>query len=403
MAAIGYYKDAKGRKLSRILFVNSEGDRKTVYLGDMRKSDVGAVKARVEKLVSAQLSGHVPDDDTTKWVAKLSTPLAKKLAAVGLIESRESQSDGQPALLDAFCARFIEGRSSKKPATLVCYEQARKKLVKYFGATRKLSKITSLDADEFREWLIGKEGVAETTCRAHIKNAKLIFKAAERGRLIASNPFIGHKTAVGEDRQRMAFIDRATTTKVLDACPSLRWRAIVALCRFGGLRCPSEVLSLKWDDIDWDNGKMTVRAPKTEHHADKGVRVVPLFPEVRKELLALMVSPDPAEYVIEATDRTFATNLRTVFLKILAKAKIEPWVKPFQNLRSSRETELAHDYPLHLVVAWLGNSIKVAAKHYLQVCDSDFNRASGKNNTQNNTADVGEGRKSSAKPAAVNE
>ena len=52
-----------------------------------------------------------------------------------------------------------------------------------------------------------------------------------------------------------------------------------------------------------------------------------------------------------------------------------PWPKLFQNLRASRETELAAEYPLHVVCAWIGNSALTAQKHYLQVTESDFERA----------------------------
>ena len=45
-------------------------------------------------------------------------------------------------------------------------------------------------------------------------------------------------------------------------------------------------------------------------------------------------------------------------------------------MRASRETELAADYPIHVVTAWLGNTPRIALKHYLQVTDADFERAS---------------------------
>ena len=47
----------------------------------------------------------------------------------------------------------------------------------------------------------------------------------------------------------------------------------------------------------------------------------------------------------------------------------------FQNLRSTRETELAEHFPLHVACAWLGNSRPVAMKHYLQVTDDHFRQA----------------------------
>jgi hypothetical protein len=68
-------------------------------------------------------------------------------------------------------------------------------------------------------------------------------------------------------------------------------------------------------------------------------------------------------------------NLRTQLERIIAKAGLESWPKLFQNLRSTRETELAEEYPLHVVTAWLGNSQIVAAKHYLQVTDEHFQKA----------------------------
>lgn len=58
--------------------------------------------------------------------------------------------------------------------------------------------------------------------------------------------------------------------------------------------------------------------------------------------------------------------------RIIHHAGLTPWPKLFQNLRSSRETELSRKHPLHVVVAWMGNSQPVAMNHYLQVRDEDF-------------------------------
>src|SRR5262249_13925276 len=49
----------------------------------------------------------------------------------------------------------------------------------------------------------------------------------------------------------------------------------------------------------------------------------------------------------------------------------------FHNLRASRETELAAEYPIHVVCEWIGNTERIAAKHYLQVTDDYFERAAG--------------------------
>jgi hypothetical protein len=65
-------------------------------------------------------------------------------------------------------------------------------------------------------------------------------------------------------------------------------------------------------------------------------------------------------------------NLRTTFEKIIRRAGLTPWPKLFHNLRASRATELANEFPAHLAAAWLGHSTLIANKHYWQVTDEDI-------------------------------
>ncbi len=37
-------------------------------------------------------------------------------------------------------------------------------------------------------------------------------------------------------------------------------------CPLCSLRCPSEILELKWSDIDWGKSEVLVRSEKTAHH-----------------------------------------------------------------------------------------------------------------------------------------
>ena len=65
-----------------------------------------------------------------------------------------------------------------------------------------------------------------------------------------------------------------------------------------------------------------------------------------------------------------------MFGKIIKRAGLVAWPRAWHNLRSSRQTELTETFPSHVVTAWLGNSERIAEKHYLQVLDSHFDRAS---------------------------
>ena len=88
------------------------------------------------------------------------------------------------------------------------------------------------------------------------------------------------------------------------------------------------------------------------------------------------------------------------FTRSIEKAGVEPWGKPWQNLRASRETELTQEFLLHVCCDWLGNSQPVALKHYLHVLDSDFEKAIapaseiGAYSVQQPSASGGNGRKS---------
>lgn len=67
--------------------------------------------------------------------------------------------------------------------------------------------------------------------------------------------------------------------------------------------------------------------------------------------------------------------MRTQAHRIIKRAGLIPWPKTFQNLRSSRQTELAETFPIQCVCAWIGNSTEIARKHYLQVTDAHWEKA----------------------------
>jgi integrase len=220
------------------------------------------------------------------------------------------------------------------------------------------------------------ETSAEPTVRRTCKRAKQYFAAAVKKRLIDENPFDDVPTADRANTSRQQFVSRADITKVIDACPDWEWRLIFAMARYGGLRIPSEILGMRWEDINWEHNRFTVRSPKTEHIEGKDRRLVPLFRELQPYLLdALEHAADGQQYVFDRMRQFQRENLRTQALRIIRNAGVEPWMKTFHNLRSSRQTELVEDYPEHVVAAWLGNSVEIARKHYLQVTDEHFDRA----------------------------
>jgi len=140
------------------------------------------------------------------------------------------------------------------------------------------------------------------------------------------------------------------------------------------LRCPSEVLRLTWQDIDFENNRFTVHASKTEHHEDGGIRTVPMFPELRPLFQDAFDQAEDGDVYCITRYRPYV-NLCTQMIRIVKQAGLEPWPKIFQNLRSTRQTELMKDWPEYVVCKWLGNSRRIAREHYLQVTEEHFKQA----------------------------
>ena len=366
-------RESNGRKT--IQFVGADGLRRSIRLGKASMGDAETVKSRVEDLASAKVTGHAWDNATAVWVREIETAsptLYDRLAAVGLVPKRQAMDE---ARLGAFLDAYIIKRSDVKPATRITFDNVRRNLIGHFGETRLLRDITEGDAEDFRLYLIGEE-LADNTVRRRLGIARQLFRRAVKSRLIASNPFADMKGIhVRENRARMYFVSREEAQAVLDACPDAEWRLLFALSRYGGLRCPSEHLLLRWTDVDWERNRLTVHSPKTEHHEGGESRLVPIFPELLLHLRDVFEQAEPGtEYVITRY-RDTTVNLRTQLLRIIRRAGLEPWPKLWQNLRSTRQTELAETWPLHVVCAWIGNTQAVAAKHYLQVTEEHFQQA----------------------------
>jgi len=359
-------RQPNGRKA--IQFTGIDGRRQTIRLGKMSDRDAGRAKDKIEAVLSARAVNGPLDKATAEWLRGLKPELADKLARAGLVEPQRR------ATLAEFLAEYVEGRRGElKPLAVVNLNRAAALLKEHFGADCPLASVTPDRAEGFAAGLRAR--YARATAGRRIKYAKQYFAEAARRGLLDANPFANVKGGDAANEARKRFIPRDVVAKVLDACPDAEWRLIVALGRYGGLRTPSETLRLTWDRIDWAKGRFYVPSTKTEHHHGKAGRWVPIFPELRPFLKeSFDLAAEGTVYVVTRT-RDAGVNLRTQMLRILDRAGVEPWPRLFHNLRASRETELAGEYPLHVAAEWIGNSAVVAARHYLTVREEDYARA----------------------------
>lgn len=344
-------------------FVSIDGKRKSIRLGKLSKKDADAIVVKVEALLSAALAKTAVDAETARWLGEIPDKLANKLARAGLTSPRQA-AEPVPQL-GPFLSDYIARQTHHKPNTTKTIAQAERLLTEFFGAEKAIDRITPGDAEDWQQQLRTDE-YKPATIATHVKKARQMFEYAVNKKFITVNPFGKLKVPSQADKSREVFVEQETVKKVIDQCPDAEWRLIVALSRYGGLRCPSEHLALAWTDIDWAGGKFRVDSPKT------GERWVPIFAELRPYLED---SFDPEAVHVISRYRDANCNLRTQFIRIIRRAGLEPWERLFHNLRSSRQTELTEVFPAHVVSAWMGNTVKVASTHYLQVTESHFERA----------------------------
>jgi len=376
MASIS--KEPGGRR--RIQFVDGNDKRRSIRLGKCSQRFAENVKLHVEALAVAKGGRVAVEPATLKWVREISDELARKLARVGLIEPRKTTTLGE--LVDG----YIAGRKDVKPSTLSGWGQAKRSLFEHFGKGKPLRTITRADAERFRESLT-EQKLAHATISKRLQFARQFFAYAVKRDWLERNPFEGVTHKSGNPAERQYYVTPEDTQKLIDAAPNWVWRTIIALARYGGLRCPSEVLSLRLADLDWERGAMVVRSPKTEGHG-QGHRIVPMFARLRPYLNeAWDMAAEGQTHVIPENLYLPAAhgprgwvncNLRTSFSKIVDAAGLDPWPRLFHALRASCESDLAREYPITTVCKWIGNTVSIASRHYIQVTDADFQKASKK-------------------------
>lgn len=376
--------DAQGRRT--IQFIHpADRKRRSIRLGKTTERDAERIRVRVEELVNAALFHQPLHNDTADWLASIGAALAAKLANAGLAAPRTAVKAPASSLAD-YVANYRAHRTDVSVGTSTNYQIVGARLLAFLKPERMIHTIAECDADRWLVWL--KNEYARPTVSKSIKVARQFWAQAMRDGLVMSNPFAHLKTPSEVNTARAHFVDRATFARVIEACPDHQWRLLLALSRYGGLRTPSEPLTLTWDAISWERQRFRVVAPKTKLE-DGGERWVPLFPELLPFLEEAFDLAQPEVLPIITRYRETNANLRTQFGRILRRAGVKAWPRLFQNLRASRETELCERFPIHVVAEWLGNSPKTALAHYTQTTEDHYRRAVGEASALHNPVQSG--------------
>lgn len=365
-------RDVKGW---RVAWQLPDGRRGSLRLG--RGSDKRhhtELAARMRDLFAARLAGVAPSAETAGWLARCDQRVHARLADLGLTPSR-----GRDRALVGFMDDFLQKHGHAQAVTASTrkvWGRARAHVVAYFGTDRRVSTVTEDDARAFRGWLLqrpgrlGAGGLAEATVRKTCTVLSMVLRSAVKSGVITSNPFDAVPKSVGGNPARETYVPLEVIGKVIDAAADSELRLLIMLSRLAALRVPSEVRGLTWADVDWSERSLRVRSPKTER-SGKAVRIVPLCPE----LYAAMEHAyhDAAEgevHVLPGLRKHTAPTMP--LLRLLRKAGIGEWPRPYHTLRASCITDWHRTIPLADAAAFSGHTTVVAAKHYLRATGAAF-------------------------------
>ena len=178
---------------------------------------------------------------------------------------------------------------------------------------QRVQKVTASDlARLLRDMRDG--GLSEWTRSSVLRICKGVFGLALRRGVVTRSPVDGLTSAERPKQKNSRAIERldgATVGGLIAAAPTERWKAGLALAGLGGLRL-GEARGLQWGDVDLAGNTINVSrsllpdgSPKPPK-SDAGVRVVPLFPELRRLLVAWQLkSPfsDRDDFVLVTASR----------------------------------------------------------------------------------------------------
>ncbi len=239
--------------------------------------------------------------------------------------------------------------------------------------------MTEAAADDFSRWLATDarvrgessrkpKGLSPATLGKRLSWAATIWRDAVRRELTTRNPFDSVKKPSGVNPDRQAYVPRETIQQLIDAesdsnggrsspCPG-SW---VSGCRANRFRWSGRYrlaeaansYSVSKNGVSWEIVSDGSDPSEILPHLEA---LYAAAPEGAVHIFARLRDRESHKAAVKGFWSAF--NLRTALQKKAGQERVVPWPKLWHALRASAETDLARQFSLASVTAWLGNSPK---------------------------------------------
>jgi integrase len=326
------------------------------------KEELGTFKRVAQRLVQSQMGNLAFFPQDIAYVQSHGRKVAEKLRLLGVaFDEQPDKSD--EAQLGNYVNRVIASKSGETERKL---NDAARRMERFFGRAKDIREIDKTDALSFAKWLIEKEQLAEnSTARRTLGYASQIMARAVEDGIIARNPFSGRDVpkAVRPDLSKWRYISPEETTQIWNGIQTEEDQIRFVLLRFLGLRAPSEINSLTWKDVDWENYLLTIHSPKLRHQKNQGQRRCPIN---HRDVLPVLRraygnrADDDAPIVPPITHTSLTKRVK----QWLGAAGLGLWPQLLVNFRRSAVTDACSYLPSHVVASYYGHSEEISLANY---------------------------------------
>ena len=358
MASIEKRKLKRGVSYAVVFYL--DGKKRKIYLGkEYKYRDAQEVRLAVEDYVACRKTGNRLSRSTELLFQEAPDDLKSRLGCLGVGGTRS-----QITLEGAWNAFLESKKIILKENTYRSYVGSYERLKGVLGGSTLVSNITDIDAENAKLFLLSQKSRA--TVFVTLNTFRMFFNWLVKRGDLPYNVFSDVKTRNSANKERQYYLSMDEANKILAFMPNKEYRLLFACWRFAGMR-KMEPFVLKPNAFDMEKRIVTIQSPKTEAKG-KPFRRAPII--------------DPLYNVLrEGHEYPFFPNLAKkepyrVFLAELVRNGYSVYPRLIQNLRASFENDLvASGLPSHVVADWVGHTVDVQERHYLQVSAEYFDRA----------------------------
>lgn len=202
--------------------------------------------------------------------------------------------------------------ANKKPHTVRTYRECLRRLAESFEG-KCLSEISPFLIEQHKQRRIREH--ARVRCNRELAVLKTLFHFCRAQRLYEGPNPVTEVAMLKEPARRLRFLEPEEEQRLIEAARS-PLKELIVLGVNTGLRIAAEALRLRWEDVDWRRGLLTVPAA----YAKSGTtRTIPLNARAVEALTALRASAT-GPYVFSKPNGAPYRSMNTSFTRALRDA-----------------------------------------------------------------------------------